>query len=37
MMLLFNLKFGQIGGVMAAFGFSVYGFFIESADDQGSA
>lgn len=27
-MLLFNLKFGQIGGVMAAFGFSVYGFLL---------
>ena len=28
LMLLFNLKFGQIGGVLAAFGFSVYGFLL---------
>ena len=28
LMLLFNLKFGQIGGVLAAFGFSIYGFLL---------
>ena len=29
LMLLCNLKFGQIGGVVAAFGFSVYGFLLD--------
>lgn len=29
LMLLFNLKFGQIGGVLAAFGFSIYGFLLD--------
>lgn len=28
LMLLFNLKFGQIGGVLATFGFCVYGFLL---------
>lgn len=29
LMLLCNLKFGQIGGAVAAFGFSVYGFLLD--------
>lgn len=29
LMLLCNLKFGQIGGVLAAFGFSIYGFLLD--------
>ena len=30
LMLLCNLKYGQIGGVLAAFGFSIYGFLLDS-------
>ncbi|MDD6212604.1 MAG: hypothetical protein PUB22_05615 [Clostridiales bacterium] len=29
LMLLCNLKYGQIGGVLAAFGFSIYGFLLD--------
>ena len=29
LMLLFNLRFGQVGGVLAAFVFSVYGFLLD--------